>query len=91
MPTAEALVTVFLALHLIAGDKPATEAEGAFLSYDGRGEVAWAVGVRLGLVGKAERPWHAIPPFHPIRDHRHDLDTLRGRAHPQPVPMRMPG
>lgn len=85
------LLTLFLALHLIAADAPATDHEAAFLSLDGRGEVCWQVGVWLGLVGKGERPWHAIAPFRPISDHRHDLDTLRGRAHPKAVPMRMPG
>ena len=91
MPSTADLVAVFLALHLIAGDHPPTDAEVGWMMWAGNGDAVWETGDRLGLVKPGERPWSSIKPFNPPADHRHDLATLRARAHPVAVPMRMPG
>lgn len=88
MTTAD-LVTLFLALHLIASDHSPTEAEVGWLMWADNGAAVWETGRALGLVGPGEQPWASIKPYNPASDHRHDLATLRGRAHPAPVPMKM--
>lgn len=89
MPTAADLVTLFVSLWLIAGEHAPTTAEVGYLMWADNASVMWEVGLWLGLVAPAERPWASIRPFNPPSDHRHDLELLRVRAHPKPPPMRV--
>ena len=84
MPTVSELVAFFLALNLIAGDHCPTDAEVGWMLWKDNGAVVWETGRLLGLVNPGERGWAEIKPFNPPADLRHDLGTLRHRAHPAP-------
>lgn len=89
MPTTADLVAVFLALHLIAGEHPPTNAEAGYLAWNDNGVMVWEVGRWLGLVGPCEKSAIDTPPFRGgegrVSDHRSDLHRLRDRAHPPKV------
>jgi hypothetical protein len=86
------LTTLFVSLWLIAQDRPATVAEGAWMAWDERGATVWETGRVLNLVGPAERDWARLPPIRCgeglISDHKRDLNVLRRRAHPLVGPCR---
>lgn len=89
MPTTADLVTLFVALHLLAGEHAPTPAEVGWMMWADNGAAVWWVGTRLGLVAPGERPWAKLKPFNPPVDHCHDLGVLRQRAHPKTVPMKV--
>lgn len=86
------LVTLFVALSLIAHDRPASESECGWMMWGGNGDAVWEAGRLVGLVGAAERSTARTPPIYVgeglNRDHRRDLDRLRQRARPTPQPCR---
>lgn len=86
VPTVADLITIFVAVHMIAADRPPTPADVGWMMREGNGAMTWEAGRLLGLVKPGERPQASLRPFDPPNDHRRDLSTLRDRAKPKAVP-----
>lgn len=78
-------VTLFLCLALLAGTRPATDAEAGYLSFDrDRAGAFWAAARSLGYTMPGERPWWDVRDPRtwpdPAWAYRTELDSLRCRV-----------